>query len=204
MRPGQRPPLAQIHRMLLPGHPARWLMTLMAGLLTCGSWLPPPSRPRVRGQWLPGGARRLQLRGQLRVWRLMPTPHRIPFSPDRAWLGREPSRPDCPRMPAPSRRIFRRQIRGLAPMREGNGQRPLICGAHRPCSGGPRNRGAAPEPKHRASPAARGAMDGSPQNRIESNVSCAAAEASSAAPKPAAAIGSPITSAWISRSRSIV
>ena len=33
-----------------------------------------------------GVARRLQLRGQSGIWRLMPTPHPIPFSPGFAWL----------------------------------------------------------------------------------------------------------------------
>lgn len=32
-----------IHRIPLPGHPARWLLTSMAGLLTRGSGLAPPS-----------------------------------------------------------------------------------------------------------------------------------------------------------------
>ena len=40
----------------------------MAGLLTCGSRLSPPSQP-LRGQWRSGVALRLQLRGQSRTGR---------------------------------------------------------------------------------------------------------------------------------------
>jgi hypothetical protein len=52
---------------------------------------PCPPRVSVGGTVALGVARRLQLRGQSRNWRLLPTPHRIPFSPGRAWFGREPS-----------------------------------------------------------------------------------------------------------------
>jgi hypothetical protein len=52
-----------------------------------------------------GVARRLQLRGQSRIWRLLPTPHRIPFSPGRAWFGREPSASVWPRVSGWSSRM---------------------------------------------------------------------------------------------------
>jgi hypothetical protein len=49
-RRAHRPPRSIDHRRLLPGHPARWLLTSMAGLLTRGSGLAPPSQP-ASGQW---------------------------------------------------------------------------------------------------------------------------------------------------------
>src|SRR5690606_38911116 len=85
-----------VHRTLRPGHPARWVTSSMAGLLT-SRVAASPTFPDGTGQWLEGVARRLQLRGQSGIWRLMPTPPPVPFSLGRAWLGREPSRPSVRR-----------------------------------------------------------------------------------------------------------
>ncbi|SFU94630.1 hypothetical protein SAMN04488527_1486 [Aliiroseovarius crassostreae] len=63
-----------------------------AGLLTRGSKLDWPSRGAFRR--LPSGmfsvAHRLQLRGQSRNWRLLATPHRIPYCYRRASARAEP------------------------------------------------------------------------------------------------------------------
>ncbi|SMR82183.1 hypothetical protein SAMN04488030_2526 [Aliiroseovarius halocynthiae] len=61
-----------------PGVRWKWAIAQRpAGLLTCGSSRGWPSRDDPSGMF--SVARRLQLRGQLRSWRLMATPHRIPY-----------------------------------------------------------------------------------------------------------------------------
>ena len=80
-----------VHRHLLPGHPARWLVASMAGLLTLRVWAS-PHLPGQRGQWRIGGRSPLTVAGAVTGFGgccLHPT--RVPFSPGRALLGREPS-----------------------------------------------------------------------------------------------------------------
>ena len=80
-----------VHRHLLPGHPARWLVASMAGLLTLRVWAS-PHLPDQRGQWRIGGRSPLTVAGAVTGFGgccLHPT--RVPFSPGRALLGREPS-----------------------------------------------------------------------------------------------------------------
>ncbi len=62
-----------------------------AGLLT-SRVIAAPDLPSLKGPVaFPGAARRSQLRGQSRIWRLMATPHRIPFYPVGVSGRREPS-----------------------------------------------------------------------------------------------------------------
>ena len=53
---------------------------MMAGLLTRGLSLTRTFPNAVRSVVFTGVARHLQLRGQLRIWRLLAPPHRIPIS----------------------------------------------------------------------------------------------------------------------------
>jgi len=100
------------HAVFLRGTPPGLASITMAGLLTCGSRPSPPSR-RIGASGIMGSAHRLQLRGQSWIWRLMATPHHVPFSPGRTLAAREPS----PRVMVGNGRQVKRKLARRPPPR---------------------------------------------------------------------------------------